>query len=402
MMGDDQRGSLIDRIKELLGSSPVVCVVGFHGSGKSTLAENLNDELRAAGRFVIHQNASSWIRYTHPRPASSGDEDATVDPEILFAVERLEHAGRGGVWIVDDAEVMLAYATEEILHTLRGRLRRCGVSLVLIRNRFVSEGGGWFQRRQSAIAVDIPALLMRPMRPQEASEVASAMFDGPARIQQGTWLAVMSGGIPGLMSELYRYTPPWPPDDPSPQLRRFALQKSEELGLQKPLRQLLFRAMRSQVLPPMELLSEAARPEIGILLLSGMASPEYGLAAHPFNGEFWHLLAQGGDGEYSIPDSLQDLALNVEIMVRAAGPIEALNIECGVAADGVGALARALAAAFYCQERFPKLVRPLDHFFGETLGKYGLAQILRARQIAFSPTTSSIQFAQLLFESARS
>lgn len=387
------------QVAAILEASPIVSVVGFQGSGKSKLAETLREDLPGNVRI---QTASAWV----PRSVSGATlGDATVDPEIVQSMHELERVDGKNCWIVDDAEVMFTYATDPMLASLGDWLRRRRASLVLVRNRFVLEGEGWFHQRQSVLSHNIPTLTMSSAVDQAAVAVATEKFDGPARLQQGEWLASMSGGIPGLMSDLYRYTPEWPTESPHPALLAFARTKWEELELHKPTRQLLVAALHENLLPPLPLLADEARRELGVLMLAGMVSARYAASGNPFNGEFWRMVArldaQRVPASVRPLDAHRDTAANLELMFGQAGFLDDVREGCGVDGSDDGDLAAALTASFHASAHHPQLVRPLEAVLVGILGRYGLVQVLKAHGIA-PPNVPAEQLVALLLQTARS
>jgi hypothetical protein len=382
-------------VSTLLETSPIVSIVGFQRCGKSALAENLERDLRVDDRSVFMQNATSWVRTTM---ASETGVGACVDPEIVNAMEELQRTPNRNCWIIDDAEVMFAYATDRVLASVREGLREGRFSVVLIRNRFVLEGQGWFHEREATLFTDIPTLTMEPLPESSALAVATAMFqEGVARREQGRWLAKMSGGVPGLMTDLYRYTPIWPPQEPDSALLDYAERKHHELDLGRPLRRILIRSLAERVLPPSALLSEPARRELGVLLLSGMVSPNYMNARDPFNGEFWRLVARVESEPIANP--FVDTALNLESMFRKAAVVDMVESQLGATQEADIALA--FANSLYCNAHFPVLVRPLAQFLRERLGRYGLARVAKANGREAAGATSA-QLIDLVLGMARS
>lgn len=400
MAGSLDLGVTPGQVEDLLRSSPVVSIVGYQRSGKSKLAETLDQYLRGQCTVIL-QAASTWSQRQLAQGGHSGD--ASVDPEIVHVLEQADRTSGKSCWIVDDAEVMLAYATDTVLARLRERLRAGNFSLVMVRNRFVLEGEGWFQQRQSALAHDIPTLTMRPMRDEAAIQAATDMFYGPSRILQGEWLASMSGGVPGLMADLYRYTPLWPPQSPDTALLAYAQRRREELELDRPVRRLLIEALLEDVLPPPALLSEQARNEVGVLLLSGMVASDYATGADAFNGRFWRWLCapEEEDRRRAIEPSIRTAAMTLELMIGETEMSAAVRHACGVAVAETGALSRAIERSLHCERHFPSLVKPLRSVLGEALGRYGLLQILRAHDFAPHPGATPDDLLSALFTIAQ-
>jgi hypothetical protein len=395
-------GVTAEQVVSHLQQFPLLSIVGFQRSGKSTLAEMLAEDLGDLGYRVFMQNASNWLHSRSDAFPQQSQARASVDPEIVAVTTRLEGHNVKSCWIVDDAEVMLAYATEGILRTLGEKIRHHRFSMVLIRNRFVFEEAGWFQKRQALISPNIPKLAMRPLQGEYAIKAAISMFQGRSRVWQGKWLASMSGGIPGLMSDLHRYTPGGPGQETTLHLERFARRKRQTLDLDKPFRRLIITALERQVLPPVALLSEQAKTELGALTLSGMVSPHYAVEEHPYQGEFWELASGQRNAPESIPNAFQDIGLNLEIMIREANLADVFCQQCEIALDDDGLLGQSFASCLYCWEYLPTLIRPLQAFFIESLGGFGLAHILKNQGVPYENTASPAMLADKLFRQARS
>jgi hypothetical protein len=384
-----------------LSKSPIVSIIGFQGSGKSRLSRELSQSLPAYGYSTHLQDATMWLpnRVLLRGSTDTGAEHAgSINPEILAVLDKFKKSPAKWCWIIDNAEVLIAHATEALLHGLGNRLRRQDFALILVRNRFVLENEGWLYRRLSIIAPSSPNLVMHPMRFQDSVELASKMFYGYSQLQQAEWLAAMSGGIPGLIHELYRYTPQWPSSDLTPELVQFIAQKRKELRLnQIGARDLITKALWRQLLPPFAFLSKTARMDLGFLILKGMISPNF-FWGNPIQGEFWKLVAEQSGYSCCPGDRFEDIGLNLEIMVRLAGLEDAFNYS-GISVHEQGAIAQAFAANLYCEQKFPDLVHSLKSIFTESLGKSGLSKILKAKN-AFEATTDSSSLVNTIFRLA--
>ena len=238
-----------------------VKIVGYERSGKSTLAEILVQELRQLQANVVHQNATAWL---HGRSQDPSRQAASVDPELTEAIARLEEE-HDSFWVVDDAEVLLAYASDGLLQSIGRKILSGRFSMILIRNRFVHEQAGWFNDRETALYAELPALRLAPLPTQAALRAARTYYRDVLADLQASWLVTMSGGIPGLMSELAPFAPAWADAPPDRQLLAHIMQRRQELNLKRPLRSALVRALGQRALPPRPMLSPAAQAEIGTL-----------------------------------------------------------------------------------------------------------------------------------------
>ena len=271
-----------------LRSRGAVKIVGYQRSGKSTLAEVLQYELLQIHATVVHNDATKWLHGRTDRSEEPSPQAATVDPELAEAISGLEQE-QDACWVVDDAEVLLAYATDNLLRNIGQKIMSGRFSMILIRNRFVHEHAGWFNDRESLLHADLPTLQLRPLPQPAALQAARASYHGPSADSQAAWLVTMSGGIPGLMSDLAPFAPAWANAERTGQLLAYAMRRRQELRLERPLRSALIRALKQRVLPPWAMLSPKAAVELRTLEISGMVNPRYAQRSEPFCGEFWHL-----------------------------------------------------------------------------------------------------------------
>ncbi|MGD8590201.1 MAG: hypothetical protein PVG22_15355 [Chromatiales bacterium] len=376
----------------------MVKIVGFRRSGKSTLSETLRAELESHLDIVLMQNAATWLR-DRPgfEPAPRGAH-SSVDEELSDAFTLLEQGG-DACWIVDDAEVLLAHATEGMLRNISLKISAGAFSLVLIRNRFVLEQSGWFRARESLIKPAIPKLSLEPFDPGTAFEFARSLCHGHFADLEAHWMVKMSGGIPGLISELSRYAPESVTWGPSEALKGLARQKRRNLRLDAPLRMRLLRALQQRILPPSAMLAQEPRAELGELMVSGMVRQDYTFQDEPFRGDFWSLVADADNKETRIPDTVADIALNLEMTIRKLDLAQDFLLALGLDPNcGVGDLALAFARGLVCQTVEPALVRPLEEILVETLGTFQIAEMLQHRGITASPTMSGPGLAALLLE----
>jgi hypothetical protein len=371
-----------------------VTIVGYERSGKSTLAEMLVHELRQRHATVVHQNATAWLQARAGSSEEPSIQMASVDPELAEAISRLEDE-RESCWVVDDAEVLLAYATDSLLRSIGRRIVSGRFSVILIRNRFVHEHTGWFHDREALLQADLPVLHLEPLSPPAALRAARSFYRGPSADVRASWLVTMSGGIPGLMSELAPFAPTWPDARPSSRLRAHAMRRRQELGLDRPLRRSLVRALEELVLPPWPMLSTAAWLELGALEIAGMVHPGYAQRSEPFRGEFWRLVS-GGFEPVQLSDDVVNVGLELEIIVRELGLGGQLALALGLDEAVEGDLAHAFACALTCQRRAPELVRPLGSLLADNLGRAQIANVLRGRVGAVDTSSSTQELAARL------
>jgi len=372
-----------------------VKIVGYERGGKSTLAEILVGELRQARANVVHQNATAWLVRRPEGADNPSRQVASVDPEVTEAISRLEEEP-DSCWVVDDAEVLLAYASDSLLRSIGRKILSGRFTMILIRNRFVYEHAGWFNGRETALYAGLPVMRLEPLPLPEALQAAQMFYSGMSAETQASWLATMSGGIPGLMSDLAPFAPEWAGVPPASQLPAQAQRRRQELGLDRPLRSALIRAMTGRFLPPKSMLSPAAQAEIGALEIAGMVDPGYAQRTAPFRGQFWDLVA-GQVTQLPLPAGVVGASLELEIIIDELGLRPQFTAAVGLDDPADGDLATAFACSLTCQQAAPELVIPLSLILADNLGKAYIANILHSRTGAADTAASSQDLAgQLL------
>jgi hypothetical protein len=386
-------GIHLEDISPFLLERGAVKIVGYERSGKSTLAETLVRELQELDTTVVHQNATAWLGQASQLTESAG-QAASVDPELAQAISRLE-AAEDACWVVDDAEVLVAYATDDLLRSVGRKIMSGRFSVILIRNRFVQEHAGWFYGREALLYADLPTLFLEPLPGPAALRAAQAFYTGPSAEAQATWLVTMSGGIPGLMSELAPFAPAWVGAPPSRYLQAHAMRRREDLGLHQALRSALVRALQHRILPPGPMLSATAQAELGALEIAGLVHPRYAQRSDPFRGQFWRLVC--GEAEpLPMPDDAVNAGVELEIIVRDLGVAAELAATIGLDEPDEGDLANAFACSLTCQRAVPGLVRPLAAILADNLGKAQIADVLDRRAAAPDLSASSHELAARL------
>jgi len=389
-------------VTEYLHEAPILVITGFKRSGKSILAEALYERLPDFGYMTVLQNAKSWIHVQHPLAAGKARTSTKIDPEIVSIINRFMGKDGKKCWIVDDAEVLLAHATEEMLMNLGQKIREQQFYLILIRNRFILEDSGWLRERELLISATFNKIEMKPFRHEEATVTASGFFTGLEKQANSEWLVNMSGGIPGLMEDLHLYAKSqWRKGVIGYKFNKLIIRKREELLLSKPIRQNLIEALNKRVLPPYFFLSAQAKAELGIFLHTGLISMDYFERHPPFNGIFWALVSRQRSGIRMNTLSYEDMGLNLEILIREAGLIESVCGVCNVDASDEGQLGRSLANILICQNRYPQIVNTIDFFLLEFFGKIGLIKLLKSRKVKTSISESADILVKQVLELSR-
>jgi hypothetical protein len=365
-----------DDLIDSLQMTGAASIIGYVGAGKSTLSEVLAGELTDRYSAVFHQEATLWLRSTSASLADAPLE-ISVDPEVAGAIARLEQT-RSSCWIVDDAEVLLAYATEDLLDSIRRKVAAGLFSAVLVRNRFVHEGTGWFRDREELLGVRQPGLKLVPLSGDHAIEVARAYYPGPEGAGRADWLVRLSGGIPRLMADLQPFAPVPPNVDVARGLLAYANRRRQELSLDRPLRKRLIEALGNRILPPPALLTTAAADELGVLLLAGMVHPDYTFRATPYRGDFWNLIAPVPPS-VSVPTEAIAGALELAEIVRELGLSEALADALSLGEGGADRLSEVFSRIMACTVLAPGLSRPIEDVLAEYLGRQHIIRILKRR-----------------------
>lgn len=370
-------GIHLQDISPYLRTRGAVKIVGYQRSGKSTLAEVLQYELLQVHSTVVHNDATKWLDRGADRSKEPSPQAASVDPELAEAISRLEQE-QDSCWVVDDAEVLLGYATDNLLRNIGQKIMSGRFSMILIRNRFVHEHAGWFNDREELLHADLPTLQLQPLPQPVALQAARVSYRGPSADSQADWLVTMSGGIPGLMNDLAPFAPAWPNDELASQLQAYAMRRRQELRLERPLRSALIRALKERVLPPWPMLSSKAVAELRTLEISGMVHPRYAQRSEPFRGQFWHLVSGRAD-PIPVPDEVMNGAFELETVIGELGLGSQLAMAVGLDDAGEGDLADAFARCFSCEREIPELVRPLGSILADNLGKAQIVSALRWR-----------------------
>jgi hypothetical protein len=390
-------------IARCLAERGAVRIIGYRRSGKSTLAETLASELRREGHHVLVQNASRWLGDRAYVSGVQGGQsgDATVDPEVRLALAAL-HGRDRPTWIVDDADVLVAYASDDALAAIGRQVSAGYLSLVAIRNRFVVEGGS-LRHREALLAPAMPSLELDALDPAASLEACALMMRGGDRVERARWLSEMSGGVPGLISDLKPLCPPGGPRERhQAMLMRMVDASRRELSLGDGPRAVVLDALCQGTLPPLSLLTPASAAEAGALIAAGMVHTHYWRLKSPFRGHFWSLVA-GAANEPPNPSlgASESVGLELENAIRVAGLHEPLMAALELEGDSDGALAIAFSQALYWTGRERAPTSLLQDVLAECLGVVHLRSMLRRwRGEQPSHASSSRELAHHLIELA--
>jgi len=362
----------IQKIISNIDNHNTIEVVGFHLCGKSTLSETLYEQMNVSTSSVLLQSAQKWIHSNAHQVTE--DNRLSVNSEIETVINRLLE--NNGYWIIDDAEIMLAHASEKIILRIEEMVRKKKIQIILIRNRFVLENQGWFHDRRSLLNIDLPAIEMKAFDINKAYEVSTTFFSDNNCHQRSEWLAAWSGGIPGLMYELYHFTPEWPHIDSFPNhMKQYIHQVSHNYLLHDKTRTNVIKALCMGLLPPRRMLSDDANIEIGYLMLIGMISSDLS-EGYQFQGKFWEHVAFSISPKLQMTkNSFENQGLELEILFNSSGfgpgLCEDLDLE-----NEEGRLAEAFAQHLFCLIYLPELVISIVDFLVEALGRVGLRVLL--------------------------
>lgn len=370
-----------DTVRSFLDDVGVARIVGYRRSGKSTLAEMLVGEFRAEGAHVLHQQASSWL-VQRPYSVDAPSCDPTVDLEISQALRHIDaHQHERVIWVVDDADVLTSYASDDALSAIGRRLRAGLFSVILIRNRYLREDS-WFAHRETILHPTMPTTLLEALSGTAAYDACSTVVRGSDAPERARWLTRYSGGVPGLIAEFGRMFPlsGWRPEQLEMQLVDRALGERRRLNLDAPARAALLAALRDRALPPPSFLNEEFAYEIGGMVVSGMVHSTYWCSTSPFRGDFWSLV--GGDAR--VPGSAEpflhddeEIALTLEMLISEAGLGSAMTAALDLGVDTGGLLALTFAQCLQCSRKLPQVAIRLDEILAAYLGVGNLLLLLK-------------------------
>jgi ABC-type oligopeptide transport system ATPase subunit len=361
------------KIIKNLNNDNMVEVVGFHLCGKSTLSETLHEQIKISKSNVLLQNAQKWIHSAGHQ--FSEDTQLNIDTEIKAALNQL--SSNSGCWIIDDAEIMLAHASERIISHIDEMLRKKKIHVVLIRNRFVSETQGWFHDRKALLNPCLPGIEMKVLDADKTYDICTSFFyDERNRYQRSEWLTAWSGGIPGLIYELYRFTPEWPHNDTLPdQMQPYIQQVSQHYLLHYKTRSTIISALFMGLLPPRRMLSDDANIEIGYLILIGMISSDLN-EGYKFQGKFWEHVARSIVAPNPITQqNFDEQGLGLELLINSSGLGPGLCDDLDLSYEE-GRLAEAFSQQIFCSLYLPELVISVSDFLIESLGRIGLRVLI--------------------------
>jgi hypothetical protein len=379
-----------------LRQAGMVKIIGYERGGKTTLSEILTDELAPLYQNILLQNASAWLHARLATGSAPGTGEPSIDPELTEAVVRLEKHGRS-CWIIDDADVMLAYASPGLLQSISRRVAEGAFALVLIRNRFIQEATGWFHSREALLSPSMPRLFLTPLA-GDAAAAAAWSYGHVTATAQVEWLVQTSGGIPGLMSDLAPFAEAAVTDGATEDVRRLAREHRTRLRVTDPPRQAVIRALRQTALPPPAMLAPQARADLAVLMVAGMVPGDYAFRPQPLCGTFWDLVVDEAVRPAPLKIRLMDRALRLELSLRDLGLADELAAALDVSPAKEADLAHAFALCLQCEQATPELAQPLKHILGETLGVLRLAELLRRRGVPLAPQASPADLAGLLLE----
>jgi hypothetical protein len=381
---------------KILSENPTLMIVGYQGSGKSTLAESFDMDFTKKGYNVKLSCAKTWLldnkEYSIPNETRS-----RIDPEIIAIISYFEQSSKKGIWIVDDAEILLAYASQNMLINLSEKVRSNNINIIAIRNYFINEDSGWFYKKQSLLSQKIIFKYMQPLDIESTLVECKLLFRSKTNLIPSTWLSKMSGGVPGLIGELYQYTPEWEEDNVSAKLKKFIKKKQFELDVEKPTRRLLATALAKKILPPKTFLSQNIRAELGALIIKGAVSPSYMENEFPFNGKIWEIVLGVKVDPLCLPDIFINVGLNFEILLRETDFLIPFSNKINLNPNIEGLVAQSVASSLYCEKYFPELVCSINSFLIDFFGKRGLIYLLSGIGIKADVDETNMELIDSLF-----
>lgn len=356
----------------------IVCVKGCRYCGKSTRADRVARNFERLHARVRLLDASSIV-------GSVGEEDVgkkRTSREIDAIVNLSRNDERSLYLVVDNTEILLAYAPEEPLRRLARAVEAGTISLVLVRNRFVNEQDGWFVKKEALLGPFTERIELEAFAGDEGLAVAASFFPNEPEVQReyrAGWLLEWSGGLPGLMRLLKPSSPDWPQKETPPRdLERLVADLVRIHGLERPGCRRVLEAAVAGVLPAPPVIKESLRDEVGLLVALGILKPNYAWSTSPFQGRLWMSVAERCTGEVtSVSVRQSDRALELEMLLDGSGAAETIAEGLGCPA-GHGNLALALELARWTTSETSSVAVPVEDILAEHLGAAGLRRVVRA------------------------
>jgi hypothetical protein len=364
----------VERASERLTHEPAGgLVVGPRYSGKSYLADRVAVQLRMAGSRVRHFSLRDWL--THSTTYTT-DVGRLADAHVTACLKTDATEPRPSVWVVDDAHVLLAAVSGSVVDRLADEVRAGRVRVILVRNRYAREDGGWFADREAAVlaALNLPRFELLPSAGPVPPTLADGLTDDAA-----AWLELWAGGWTGLMHRLRPYATAGSlrPDNPTDDLLDEVRHAADEFALRHPVTAALVRAAAGGWLPPPRCLAEGYRSEAGLLAAIGLVQASWrpGRPGGECQGEFWERVAEAAVGPS--PPALEDRYDRLVAALASADYMQEMADGLGLDADPA-VLAAAFASVRACERLAPGVVTPLDQCLADHLGRIGLARVLRS------------------------
>ena len=370
-----------------------ILAVGCRRSGKSALAPTLQEALPKA----VWLAAGSLLKVqTRNIESSLANVDAEIEAVIALAPP---------LWIVDDAEILIAYASDLALAQLALAVANGDLRVVLIRNRYLLESDGWFARRERSLTRHLQRVDLLPLQGRDALAAAAHYTANATESERGwrnDWLVEWSGGLHGLMFDLAPVAPTEADITRPPRgFDRLAEKFGRELRLDQGRRVRVLQLAQVGCLPPVTVLHEETAADVGYLCAAGVLAPHYfGRAiTKAFQGRLWLEVVRR-----LVPPPSETMnarncqtALALSVAAEQAGLVADLCRGIGYEDAEIG-LPAMIECWLNCCDIEPRACKSVPQYLADILGRAGIDEMLYQIGLKLEPDTSTIAAAERLVE----
>lgn len=360
---------IIDKIASVLSTGGILR--GVRRSGKSTTARAIQ-----AARGGVFADAAEWR-------VAERDEHQTIDFVTGNAEASLAEVRPGGLWVVDNAEVLVLGIAESFVSELVDRVDKRRVIPVLVRNRYILEDRGSLADRERSLRQALPVVdLPRPSDHDLRQTLARDLWGHPNPDEAASWVAKWSNCLPGLAYDLLPLASV-PPDERELAVEQFVLKTIDDLELRRFPRAALLSAARMRRLPPMTALPEHVAMEVGYLMAAGaLQIDQDGSSLLRLQGPLWHAACVALERASSLTTTRMtakdwtETALGLADAIDRANGTEVLADELHVPCD-VGDMATAIECILEWWRIQPNESIPLPGILARAFGRAGLRVAFR-------------------------
>jgi hypothetical protein len=360
---------IIEKIASALSTGAILR--GVRRSGKSTTARAIE-----SARGAVFADAAEWR-------VAEGFDDEQLDFITGNAEASLAEVAPGGIWVIDNAEVLVSGVAESFVTALAERVIERQVVPVLIRNRYILEEAGALAEREHPLRQVLPVVdLPRPSARDLTRALEKDLWAHPHPEVTAAWVAEWSSCLPGLAYDLLPLGSA-PTDERESMVGEFVRQTIEDFELRKPPRPALLSAAATGRLPPMSVLPEHVAMEVGFLWAAGALQTEHeGSAFLRLQGPLWTAVCDSLHGSSAAITSRLQAKDWTEVVLPLSEAIDranatdiladALEVPCDV--DDVAAAIERILDWSRIQ---PKYALPLSGVLADAMGRAGLRAAFR-------------------------